>query len=169
MKSGYLCCLGSSCAKSPSSWLPWEHWGFRFEVKTTSMVHSQLPEKGMKVPIPRISSPSLLCLVGQDLAFPLHHPRPRKQKAAFCSQEWRTVAKNDVKHSQILPGRDGDFCKPETWEIWACDEWGISRMYILKLFHISQMLQVLRVRGRHHNHQLGRHQWPLFFCQPRII
>lgn len=51
MKSGYWCCLGCLCAKSPPSCLPWGCLGFRFKVKTTSMVRSQLPEKGMKVPI----------------------------------------------------------------------------------------------------------------------
>lgn len=44
------------------------------------------------------------------------------------------MARNDVKHDQILP-EQGDFYKPGTSETCACDEWGISRMYSLKVFH----------------------------------
>lgn len=34
----------------------------------------------------------------------------------------------------MLLGQDGDFYNPVTWEIWAWDEWGISRMWFLEVF-----------------------------------
>lgn len=73
------------------------------------MANSQLPEKGMKVPI-RIPAPSRFWLE-QNLHFFFFFCQ--KQEAVFCSQKWRTVARNDVKLDKMLQGQDDDFCRLE--------------------------------------------------------
>lgn len=94
------------------SWLPWGCWEFtglksRLQVWPTA----SFLRRGRKSPLELLplSSPSLFWLEQNLLSFSFFLFFHQKLEAVFCSQEWSTVARNDVKHDKMLPGQEGDF------------------------------------------------------------